>query len=263
MDRHEKGPLVALAGPLKGCPDLDYLGLRLNWTDYTPRERDLILSARKVLFPTIHYARQFAALGIRTYPSAASYSLLGDKAAQSLLFQMAGIPTPRTRLFTGRNRKAKILEDFSFPFVAKVPKGASRGLGVFLIRDEEALDRYLEGSGTAYIQEYIPVERDIRVVILSGRIAHLYWKRAMGEEFRTNVARGGAISFEPVDEAVIELARTFCAKTGVDHAGLDICWWQRRALLFEANIHFGTEGFAAAGISYRRLLCSIIRKGEI
>jgi len=98
--------LVALAGPLKGCPDLDYLGLRLNWTDYTPRERDLILSARKVLFPTIHYARQFAALGIRTYPSAASYSLLGDKAAQSLLFQMAGIPTPRTRLFTGRNRKA-------------------------------------------------------------------------------------------------------------------------------------------------------------
>ena len=254
---------MALAGPLRGCPHVDYLGLKLNWNDYSKGQKERILSADKVLSPTIHYARQFAAMGIRTYPSAASYSLLGDKAAQTLLFQMAGLPMPKTRLFTGRGRAGRILEHFDYPLVAKVPAGSSRGLGVHLIRNDSELERYLASVSCAYIQEYLELDRDIRVVVMGGRPVFSYWRLSSPGDFRSNVARGGSVSLDQVPHEALELSSLTCRLTGIDHAGLDICWTGGRAVLLEANIHFGTEGFEKAGLSYRELLCSMIGKGEI
>ena len=48
-------------------------------------------------------------------------------------------------------------------------------------------------TDVAYIQTYLPIDRDIRVVVIGDKVVHSYWRVAPKGEFRTNVATGGHI----------------------------------------------------------------------
>ncbi|NPA95780.1 MAG: ATP-grasp domain-containing protein [Thermodesulfobacteria bacterium] len=255
---------VCLGNKLEAARTVTCLPLKYDWMSYTSQEKGLILGASKIYFPTIHYASVFSSLGKATFPSWASYQLLGDKVRQSLAFEAAGIPVPKTRLFTGRHRAQRIEELFSYPFVAKVPVGSSRGQGVFLIKARQDLDAYLEQVSVAYIQEYIELERDIRVVVLGQEAVLSYWKIASPGELATNVARGGIIDFDDVPQEAIELALEAAKRCSIDHAGFDICIGPGRGpLVLEANIHFGREGFEKAGLSYKAILSKMADSGRI
>ncbi len=56
-----------------------------------------------------------------------------------------------------------IWDTMSHPFVAKLPK-ASMGEGVWLIETREDWRRYCECTDVLYAQEYLPLDRDARVV---------------------------------------------------------------------------------------------------
>lgn len=254
---------VCLGNKLNESSSITCIPLRYNWVDYTARERALILEAEKIYFPTIHYASALSCLGKEIFPSLSSYLLLGDKALQFQAFQAASIPMPTTRLFPGADKKEKILKYYSFPFVAKIPSCSSRGQGVFLIRDEKDLEDYLEMVSVAYIQEYIPVDRDIRVVVIGSEAVLSYWKRAPKGNFRTNVAQGASIDFNDVPVDAIDFALCAAKRCSIDHAGFDICMSERGPLLLEANIHFGREGFDLAGLSYKGLLAKMADSGRI
>ncbi len=256
-----EGKPVGLAGPVRNCPYLDFLGIRMNWCDYSRQEQQRILGASMVFFPTILYFRQLTAMGVPIYPGPVAYSVLGDKIAQLSLFRMGGLPMPRTRVYTGSCMEERIMQEFSFPFIGKIPYGSSLGRGVFFISDHESLRNYLQQPGPAYIQEYLPIDRDIRVVIIGGRIQLVYWKLAQQGEFRTNVALGGRISFDPVPDPVLELAMQVPERTGIDHAGLDICWYDGMPYLLEANIQFGRQGMETAGLRIGEIICSMIGQG--
>ena len=104
---------------------------------------------------------------------------------------MLNISHPRTRVFYGKRQKKMITEHFKLPFVGKIPRGSAMGRGVYLIRNQTELNEYLELTDVAYIQEYLPVDRDIRVVVIGRRIVHAYWRIASQNEFRSNIAQGG------------------------------------------------------------------------
>ncbi len=254
---------VSLGRQLSLAKTVVHLGLRCNWEEYTPEERAMIMDARKVYFPTLFYAHVLSGAGRAIFPSLASYNLLGDKIRQTCLFKMLGVPHPRTMFFWGRNRAEKILSTFDFPFVAKIPRESSRGQGVFLITGRAGLDEYLARTGVAYIQEYLPIDRDIRVVVIGQRPVLAYWKIASARDFRTNVARGSSIGFKGVPGQAIDMAVSLASRAGIDHAGIDVCMSERGPMVFEANIHFGTEGFDQAGLSYKKLIAGMADSGEI
>ncbi len=255
---------VCLGKKLKAAKTVTCLPLRYDWASYSSFEKKLILEASRIYFPTIHYAPVLSSLGKAIFPSLASYQLLGNKIRQTLAFEAAGIPVPYTRFFKGSRRRQKIEETFSYPFVAKIPVGSSRGEGVFLIRNRAELEEYLKRVSTAYIQEYIPLDRDIRVVVIGGQAVLSYWKRAMSGQFATNVFQGGTIDFDDVPREAIELALKAAQKCSLDHVGFDICMVEGRGpMLLEANIHFGREGFRLAGISYRATLSKMADSGAI
>jgi ribosomal protein S6--L-glutamate ligase len=117
-----------------------------------------------------------------------------------------------------------------------------------LIRNEWDLSKYLETHRPAYVQEYLPIGRDLRVVVLRGEVIHAYWRIQLRGEFRCNVARGAAISFDDIPEDGLAFARDVAHRCGFDEVGMDICHARGRYYILEANMVFGLEGFRQAGI---------------
>jgi ribosomal protein S6--L-glutamate ligase len=254
---------VAIGLQLSSCPLVRTVGLKCNLEDYSPAEIRLIRNASKIYFPTPHFVEAMVAMGKKTFPSVQCYRYLGDKIKQTVLFKLLDIPIPNTRFFYGSGQRKAILKAFPFPFVGKVAVGSGRGEGVHLIEDSAGLDVYLRRTRTAYIQEYVRLRRDLRIVIMGKRVAVSYWKEADPGEFRTNLARGGRILPDPVPHEALELALDVARRCNFDHAGIDLCQHQGGFLAIEANMNFGKEGFRMAGIDYKELLNDLIKSGEI
>ncbi|MFO7989404.1 MAG: RimK family alpha-L-glutamate ligase [Desulfotignum sp.] len=254
---------VAIGARLRACSRIDTVGFRPNFFDYTVDQQQRLLSAARILYPTAFYAGLFNAMGKPTFPSFHTYTFAMDKIRQTAMFQMTGIPHPRTRIFYGPRQKQDILSVFSFPFVAKIPRGSARGNGVFLIRNPADLSAYLARKDPAYIQEYLPLDRDIRVIVIGKNVALAYWRMAPAGRFKTNISQGGRICFDPVPAKALELALSTAKKCGWDDVGIDIVESRGRLLVLEGNMKYGTKGFQKAGINYRQMLCDKILSGEV
>ena len=259
----DTAPLVALEGRLRRCPFVVTLGVRPNYSDYSAEEKRLIQQAAKIYYPSTFYAELLDAIGKRTFPSYHTYKIAQDKIKQTALFQMAGIPHPRTRVFFGKRQKRQIRDYFKLPLVAKVARGSALGRGVFLIRTPGELEHYCQNHSPAYIQEYLSIDKDIRVVVIGRKAVHAYWRVAPEGEFRTNVAQGGEIDLSPVPQEAIRLAEQAATLCHLDDVGFDICHHQGNFMVLEANMKYGREGFRQYGIDFEKMMERLIADGEI
>ena len=255
--------VIALEGRLRFCRNVLTLGVKPNFADYGEKAMGLIRRAEIIYYPSHFYAALFDTMGKRTFPSYHNYKCVMDKIKQSALFQLLEIPHPRTRVFYGKTQQKKILKHFDFPLVAKIAKGSSMGRGVFLINDQKELNRYLENTHVAYIQEFIPMERDCRVVVTGGKVIHAYWRNAPDDDFRTNFSTGGTISFEPIPENIKQFAIDIARKCRFDDVGLDLCQSGHRMYVIEANMKYGRAGFKQAGIDFFHLMEKLIEQHVI
>jgi ribosomal protein S6--L-glutamate ligase len=261
----QDGPVrkIALGKRLRDCPPVRCVGVSPNWDDYPDPVKEALLSAEKIYYPTRLYGRIFTCLGKKVFPRN-YYTLIGNKIAQTGLFQFLAIPHPRTRIYYGGGRRAeKIRATFPFPFIAKTPFGSSRGEGVFLIEDREDLAAYLASHNPAYIQELLPIDRDLRVVVIAGRIVNAYWRIHREGDFRNNVAQGASISFEAIPAEALEFAAAAAARCGFDEVALDICHAGGRYYLLEANMAYGLEGFKRKGLDMRRVFADLAAEGVL
>lgn len=255
--------VIALEGRLKNCKNVITLGVRTNFSDYSPTEAELIRRADKIYYPTTFYADLFDAMGKTTFPSYHTYKCVQDKIKQTALFDLLDLPHPRTRVFYGNRQKQLISNYFKFPFIGKIPRGSALGRGVYLIHNENELRNYLDQSGPAYIQEYLPIDRDIRVVVIGNRMIHAYWRIIPENEYRSNVAVGGQISLAPVPERARKLALQLARACRWDDVGIDICEYNDQFYVLEANMKYGRAGFRQAGLDYAKLMESLIENEEI
>ena len=255
--------VIALEGRLRDCRNVMTLGVRPNFSDYTPREMDLIRNAAKIYYPSLFYAELFDTIGKPTFPSYHCYKFVQDKIKQTALFELLNISHPRTRVFYGKRQKKTIVDHFPFPFIGKIARGSAMGRGVYLIQDPSDLEAYLQEADIAYIQEYLPVDRDIRVVIIGTRTVHAYWRLAPEDEFRTNVAVGGIISLDSVPGEALDLALHIGHTCRWDDVGIDICRHNGKYYVLEANMKYGKEGFRQAGIDYTQMMEDMIENEEI
>jgi len=253
---------IAIGARLARFPEIHTLGVRPNLADYPPEHLELIRTAPKVYYPTQALAPQLHALSRPMFPSLMSHLLEGDKIMQTRMLELAGLPHPRTRVFYG-NQRAHILEHFAFPFVAKTPRASAGGLGVFLIQDQAGLDAYVAANQPAYIQELMPLERDVRVVCIGYDPVIAYWRLADNGDFRTNVAQGGRVDFEGVPAEAVELAVTAAKVSGMDDVGVDVAMAAGGPVVLEMNVKYGHKGAAQAGLDLRRYVVEKILAGEL
>ena len=252
--------VIALEACLKDCPYILHLGVKANFEDYSPSQRQMILDAPKIYFPSTLYAELFDTMGKATFPSYQTYKVAQDKIKQTALFKLLGIPHPPTRIFYGKRQKSRILEYFKLPLIAKVPRGSALGRGVSLISTVAQLEQYCSENQMAYIQAYLPIKKDLRVVVVGDQVLHAYWRVAPEGDYLCNVSAGGAIDLDGIPRAATDLALSVAKRCGWDNVGLDICCHDGRYYVLEGNMKYGKQGFVAAGLDFTDLISNLIAK---
>ncbi|WP_370621843.1 RimK family alpha-L-glutamate ligase [Bacillus sp. JCM 19034] len=156
---------------------------------------------------------------------------------------------PKT-LILGNNQENvnRVFAEFSFPFVAKEIR-SSMGKGVFLIKTHEQFHEYAEQNPYLYVQEYLPIDRDLRVCVVGNDVITAYWRINQSNSFHNNVAKGAHISFDDIPEAALELVRHTANRLGINHAGFDLVEVDGHYYFLEFNTLFGNQGFQQQGIS--------------
>ncbi|MCP3872148.1 MAG: RimK family alpha-L-glutamate ligase [Desulfobacteraceae bacterium] len=254
---------IALGARLIKYSSIQTLGFKPNFQDYSVHEKELILTARKIYFPTAFYADLFNVMGKKTFPSFHTYTFALDKIKQTAIFKLLDIPHPETKIFYGKRQKQTILDYFTFPFIAKKARGSARGNDIHLIHNGNDLSNYLKKKGPAYIQEYLPIDRDMRIIIIGKKIRLSYWRMATHGNFRTNLHQGGIISFDPLPQKALDLALSTAFKCGWDDVGIDIIEHNTQYYVLEANMKYGTKGFKEAGINYKDMLADLVLKNKV
>ena len=253
---------VAIGSRLKGVPEVLTLGVKPNFQDYTRAEKEALLGAPFVLYPTLNYAQFLTTMGKKIFPSLETYLYADEKIKQTTLFYMAEIPHPRTRIYYALHRR-DILNDFKFPFIGKLPRSSARGRGVFRIRNNEELEVYLNLTKIAYIQEYLPHERDLRVVIIQGEPVLAYWRISLPDDFRTNLSLGGKIDFNHIPREGMKVALEAAGKCRFNDVGMDLIYSKNRWFVIEANMKYGRKGLEIKGFDLKQVLRERLLSGKI
>jgi ribosomal protein S6--L-glutamate ligase len=253
---------VALGSRLKGVPEVLTLGVKPNFTDYSEKERELIAGAAMILYPTASYAEFFTTMGKPFFPSLETCLYADEKIKQTTLFTMLGIPHPRTRVYYHLHHR-EILKDFSFPFVAKLPRASSRGRGVYKIENSEQLGAYLRLTSIAYIQEYLPHERDLRVILVNYEPILSYWRQRDPSNFRANLHQGATPQFLEIPDEALHLAQDTALQCRFNDVGLDLIPCDGKWYVIEANMAYGRKGLRMKGMDLKQILRDKLLCGEL
>ena len=253
---------VALGSRLRGVPEVLTLGVKPNFMDYSPSERELILGSEIILYPTLNYAQFLTTMGKKIFPSLETYIYADDKIKQTTLFIMQNIPHPLTKIYYCRHHP-DIISDFHFPFVGKIPRRSSQGRGIFKIHNRGELEDYLKLTRVAYIQEYLPHERDLRVILINYKPLLAYWRERPDRTFKTNVFQGGRINFQGIPEDGILLAQEYSKKCRMNDVGLDMMKVRGKWHLIEANMTYGRKGLRLKGMDLKEILRRKLLSGEL
>lgn len=213
------------------------------------RFQGLLQEADWVLFPEYW---QLNALeyghGCRIFPSLPTYRVGHDKIEMTRVFRSL-FPDNVPGTWIGRNTPEvadRLWDLMTPPFVAKLPK-ASQGTGVWLINDRIDWRQYLERTDRLYLQELLPIDRDLRIVVVGDDIVAAYWRHRSQRSFHTNVAQGGQVSYGDIPVQALDLVNRVVQVLGIDHAGFDIAMVGDRPYLLEFNRLFGNQGIPGGG----------------
>jgi ribosomal protein S6--L-glutamate ligase len=253
---------VALGSRLKGVTEVLTLGVKPNFTDYSEEQKQLIFRASMVLYPTTNYAQFFTTLGKPFFPSLETCLYADEKIKQTNLFSMLGISHPRTKIYYHLHHR-QILSDFAFPFIAKMPRASSGGRGVYKIENRDQLQAYLRLTPVAYIQEYLPHDRDLRVILVNFEPILSYWRRRDAADFRTNLNQGGTVQFLEVPDDALSLACDAARRCRFNDVGLDLIPYGGTWYVIEANMAYGREGLRLKGMSLKQILRKKLLSGEL
>lgn len=218
---------------------------------------DTIREADWIVFPEYWQVNILTyVLQQRIFPNMATYHLGHDKVQMTrALMAVAPQHVPETYILSNsEDNQHKVVSDlFSFPFVAKDVKN-SGGSGVFLIKDRKTWETYCADHPILYVQEYLPITRDMRIVVIGRKVVAGYWREQENGRFRTNVAQGGIVSHEPVPLQALALVEWVAQQMDINHAGFDVALVDDHYYFFEFNRLFGNQGLRERGIQPSQLI---------
>mgnify|MGYP000058626454 FL=1 len=197
--------------------------------------------------------RQFERMNVPTLPNSAAIEASKDKLYANQILAQAGLPIPKT-LLTRFPCKAELVEkQVGFPCVLKVITG-SHGAGVYLchtpkeFEDLSELISSLDSKTSMIIQEYVSHSegRDLRVIVIGGRVVGAMQRTATDGSFKANISRGGEGAPYDVDDEMEMLAIQVAKVLDLDIAGVDLLFHPDGYKICEANSSPGFKGFEKA-----------------
>ncbi|WP_210394845.1 ATP-grasp domain-containing protein [Motiliproteus sediminis] len=223
---------------------------------------DSIRAARGVIFPAYWQLNSLLyALRKPVFPSEASYRIGHDKVEMTRCFQaIAPQHTPYTLILSHTPSHAeRAWDSMGLPFVAKIPR-SSMGEGVFLIESRADWGHYLDRSPVIYVQEYLPIDRDLRIVWVGDAIVGGYWRTQSPQGFYNNVARGGQIEQGLIPLEARQLVEHLATSLGINHGGFDIAMVGSHPYVLEFNRLFGNQGLAISNVDLEQRIIDYLHR---
>jgi len=186
-----------------------------------------------------------------------SINICTDKYRTSLRLADYGIKQPKTVLVNDPEKAVLAFDklDSKFPVIMKTLRG-SKGVGVLFIESEKSLDSivqliYKQDEDTdLLLQEYIPTDYDVRVLVLGGKVLATMKRPVIEGDFRSNVSQGSKP--EKIKLTEIEIEASLLAAKAVNGVwtAVDFIPSKNREkdppFVIEVNSSPGTEGIEEA-----------------
>lgn len=228
-------------------PDLQYRGRPLSDYDAViPR-----IGASITYFGTA-VVRQFEQMDVYTPNTANGIANARDKLRATQILSRHNIGMPATAFVRNRADVRPAIELVGgAPVVIKLLEG-TQGIGVILapeVKVAEAIIETLQSTQqNVLIQRFVTESRgrDIRALVVGDRVVAAMRRTAQGDEFRSNVHRGGIVQRVDLDPAYEEAAVRSAQIMGLRVAGVDMLEGVDGPLVMEVNSSPGLQGIEEA-----------------
>ncbi|AZS40431.1 RimK family alpha-L-glutamate ligase [Microbacterium oxydans] len=228
-------------------PDLHYRGRQLS--DY-----DAILPriGNSITYFGTAVVRQFEQMDVYTPNTANGISSARDKLRANQILSRHNIAMPPTAFVRNRADVRPAIERVGgAPVVIKLLEG-TQGIGVILapqVKVAEAIIETLHSTKqNVLIQKFIAESRgrDIRALVVGDRVVAAMRRSAAGDEFRSNVHRGGSVEAVELDPVYERAAVRSAQIMGLRVAGVDMLEGEDGPLVMEVNSSPGLQGIETA-----------------
>ena len=228
-------------------PDLSYRGKQLS--DY-----DAILPriGNSITYFGTAVVRQFEQMDVYTPNTANGITNSRDKLRAIQILSRHSIYMPATAFVRNRADVRPAIESVGgAPVVIKLLEG-TQGIGVILapqVKVAEAIIETLHSTRqNVLIQRFVSESRgrDVRALVVGDRVVAAMRRVASGDEFRSNVHRGGTAEAVQLDPAYEQAAVRAAQIMGLRVAGVDMLEGHEGPLVMEVNSSPGLQGIEAA-----------------
>ncbi|HKI53722.1 MAG TPA: RimK family alpha-L-glutamate ligase [Anaerolineales bacterium] len=227
----------------EGVPDLYYSQKQLSHYDAVlPR-----IGASISYFGTA-VVRQFEQMDVLSANSAAGIANSRDKLRSLQILSRHQIGIPQTAFVRNKKDVLPAIERVGgAPVIIKLLEG-TQGIGVLLaetVKSAEAIIELLQSQKqNVLIQKFVAESkgRDIRAIVVGDRVVAAMRRVAQGQEFRSNVHRGGLTEPVVLDDLYRETATRAAQIMGLRVAGVDLLEAKDGPQVVEVNSSPGMEG---------------------
>ena len=228
-------------------PDLQYRGKPL--ADF-----DAILPriGASITFFGLAVVRQFEQMYVYTPNTAGGIANARDKLRAIQILARHEIGIPATTFVRDRADVLAAIERVGgAPVVIKLLEG-TQGIGIILAPDTTVAEAVIETLQSTrqnvLIQRFVAESRgrDIRALVVGDRVVAAMRRTAVGDEFRSNVHRGGTVEAVHIDAEYERVAVQSAQIMGLRVAGVDMLEGNDGPLVMEVNASPGLEGIETA-----------------
>lgn len=228
-------------------PDLFYRGKRLSTYDAViPR-----IGSSITFFGTA-VVRQFEQMGVYTANESLAIGRSRDKLRSMQIFSRHEIGIPATAFVRDKHDILPSIERVGgAPVIIKLLEG-TQGVGVILadtVKVAEAIIQTLHGTNqNVLIQNFVKESKgkDIRAIVVGDRVVGAMRRKATGDEFRSNVHRGGTTEVVHLEPEFERTAIRAAQIMGLRIAGVDMLEAEAGPQILEVNSSPGLEGIERA-----------------
>ncbi|MBI2565836.1 MAG: RimK family alpha-L-glutamate ligase [Candidatus Schekmanbacteria bacterium] len=196
--------------------------------------------------------RQFEQMGVFCVNSSQGIVVSRDKLRAIQVLSRHDIGIPSTAFVReGTSLLPTIRSMGGAPVIIKLLQG-TQGVGVILAETESVAEAIIETLHSTrqnvLIQRFVQESRgkDIRAFVVGGRVVAAMRRMAKGNEFRSNVHRGGDVAPIDLDPAYERTAIRAAQIIGLHVAGVDMLEGCDGPLVMEVNSSPGLEGIERA-----------------
>jgi ribosomal protein S6--L-glutamate ligase len=227
----------------RGTPDLYFKQKQLSHYDAVlPR-----IGASITYFGTA-VVRQFQEMDVFCANTAHGILNSRDKLRSLQILSRHNIGIPRTTFVRDKNDVLPAIERVGgAPVVIKLIEG-TQGIGVLLaetVKQAESIIELLQSQKqNVLIQKFVAESKgkDIRAFVVGDQVVAAMRRVAQGQEFRSNVHRGGMAEPVELDEAYVQTAIRCTQILGLSVAGVDMLEGKDGPQVMEVNSSPGLEG---------------------